>query len=367
MLAYALFFVLIAGVAAIRHLHGVDRVALPAPPVPDAVEARIFAVLRHFGVAQNAIRTQPAGVDGGGRSLTAALPDSVSLTRVNLAITQSVRDLPISIADCQLTKMGQVLDMRLEHAGRTILGLQLRRSIRKHASMPSAIKVATLPQVAIIIDDIGHNEGPLVLDLLELAPGLTFGVLPGRPHARNMALRCYRLGREVILHQPMEAITGQDPGLWAIRTGMQPTQIAAIVRHNLERVPCAVGVNNHMGSKATGDSLATNALMRVIAEEGALFFVDSRTTPHSLALHSARHWQVPAAEAAVFLDSRDDRQAIEESLGRLAKIAASRGRAIGIGHPRPRTYEALAVALEQNEGRVWNLVPASVVVGLEQT
>ncbi len=367
LLAYTLFLVLIGGVAVIRHLEG-NRHPKPATPVAEALEAHILAVLERFGVGASAIHTQVSATEDGVRLLSAALPDTVSLTRVDLAIAQAARGLSVTIEDCQLSKLGRLLEMRLEHGGRPILDLQLRRlSPPEKSSAADELKGPDLPQVAIIIDDLGHNESPLVLDLLDLSPGLTFGVLPGRPHARNLALRCYRMGREVIMHQPMEALAGQDPGPGAICTGMPDDQIAAIVRDNLRQVPCAVGVNNHMGSKATGDSITVGALMQAVAKEGALFFVDSRTTPSSVIMRAARRWQVPCGASSIFLDSQDDAEAISDNLGRLAKIAEARGRAIGIGHPRIRTYEALAHTLAQNEGRVWNLVPASVVVGGEQT
>ena len=57
----------------------------------------------------------------------------------------------------------------------------------------------------------------------------------------------------ILLHLPMEAKTGRNPGPGAILTGAEEEEIATRVGENLASVPGAIGVNNHMGSKATAN------------------------------------------------------------------------------------------------------------------
>ena len=55
----------------------------------------------------------------------------------------------------------------------------------------------------------------------------------------------------------------------------------------LAAVPYAVGVNNHTGSLLTQHRLPMDRLMRTIASRG-MFFLDSRTTPNTVALLTAQ-------------------------------------------------------------------------------
>jgi hypothetical protein len=73
-----------------------------------------------------------------------------------------------------------------------------------------------------------------------------------------------------------------------------------------------------------------------------VFFLDSLTSPKSLAYNTAREMGVPAARNSVFLDDdTEDSEVVEERLRRLVAVARRQGSAIGIAHPHPWTLEAL--------------------------
>jgi hypothetical protein len=84
-----------------------------------------------------------------------------------------------------------------------------------------------------------------------------------------------------------------------------------------------------------------------------------------VAWETARQRRIPAAASSVFLDQEDDEERISQSLDRLARIAAKRGEAVAIGHPRPNTLRVLASRLGALEGTAWNLVPASALVRVQ--
>lgn len=362
MLAYALLVVLVAGVAALRHLQSNRLSPAESPPLATEVEERVTQVLLRFGAGP--VRVDVPRYGDGSRLIDADLPDSVSLTRLNLALGEALDGLSIEAADCRLAEHGQTLDCRYEHAGALLVELRARRVFAQTGLDATGPE---LPKVAIIIDDLGHSQQQVVLDLVDLDPRLTFGVLPGRPHSRALAWHCYQGGREVILHQPMEPLAALNPGPYALTTDMEEEDLEGLLRANLDRVPCAVGVNNHMGSRATADSTLMAHFMAAMADQAPLYFVDSRTSIRSVALSAARRRGVPAAATTVFLDDQNEPEAIAAALDLLGRIAWRRGSAIGIGHPRQQTYEALALALGEMEGQIWNLVPASVVVGMERT
>jgi polysaccharide deacetylase 2 family uncharacterized protein YibQ len=95
-----------------------------------------------------------------------------------------------------------------------------------------------------------------------------------------------------------------------------------------------------MGSRITANSGAMEVVMDELQSRG-LFFLDSLTTPRSLAFETARRKNLPAAKRDLFLDARDDPRFIRSQLQKLVQLAKKRGAAIGIGHAYPNTIAVL--------------------------
>ena len=219
------------------------------------------------------------------------------------------------------------------------------------------------PRVALIIDDVGYNQ-QIAEGFLKLDAVLTFAVFPHSPHCKTIARMASTNGTEIMLHLPMEPLEypKYDPGPGVLLSSMNPAELVAQLEANLDSVPGAIGVNNHMGSKLTADADAMTAVLSLLKERN-LFFIDSRTTKHSRARASARRLGIPFAERNVFLDHSIDAKTIEKEIDRLIKIADRKGVAVGIGHPYRATLEALRRKLPELKNAV-HLVPASVVVDI---
>lgn len=210
--------------------------------------------------------------------------------------------------------------------------------------------VAGGPRVALVIDDLGQRVTGADAALLALPVPLTLAVLPGRPHSRAIAaLAAGRHGsdeparRDLFLHLPMEpeGYPGVDPGPGALLLGQAPAEVAARLEQGLAAVPGAIGVNNHMGSAATADTLLMAALMAALEVRG-LRFLDSLTTPRSVAWRAARRAGVPCARNRLFLDvDHTDEAAVSARLAELVAVARRSGQAIGIAHPHPATAAVL--------------------------
>ena len=203
-------------------------------------------------------------------------------------------------------------------------------------------------RIALIIDDIGvafcHAR-----PFLELGIPMTFAVLPRLAKTHNLALQIHNLGHEIMLHQPMEPFQSDiDPGPGALYVGDGINRIVETMEENISRVPYAVGVNNHMGSRFTACQREMSEVLEVIKNKH-LFFVDSLTTNRSKAYKTARTLEVTTARRDIFLDHRLDESAILSQLHKLKRIAMKYGRAIGIGHPFPETARALKVFLSNND------------------
>jgi hypothetical protein len=100
-------------------------------------------------------------------------------------------------------------------------------------------------------------------------------------------------------------------------------------------------MNNHMGSRATADPAAMRAVMGVLRARG-LYFLDSRTTPDSVAEQVAREAGIPALRRDVFLDLVSEPESIRHALEQAVARAKAQGSAVAIGHVHPLTIEILA-------------------------
>ncbi|HET7839186.1 MAG TPA: divergent polysaccharide deacetylase family protein, partial [Rectinemataceae bacterium] len=138
-------------------------------------------------------------------------------------------------------------------------------------------------------------------------------------------------GKELILHQPMEALGGQDPGPGAIRLSMDRLSVEKTIEANLETVPGAVGMNNHMGSAVTTDPGLMDAVAAVAKERG-IYYLDSLTISGTASASAARREGIRYWERSVFLDNTPDRVSIFRAVDEGKKRSSKGGSAIMIGH-----------------------------------
>lgn len=233
-----------------------------------------------------------------------------------------------------------------------------------HGQLPlfgGQLIIRFLPRLALIIDDWGY-DWEMAKDFLNLDLPFTAAVLPGRARTREQLVLLRQRGHEVILHLPMEPKNPDiELGKDCIRTHLSEAEIRSRVEAALEAVGRVAGVNNHMGSKATSDQRVMQVVLEVVKERG-LYFVDSRTAPTSVAGELAAEMGIATATNQAFLDHYDDVERVKRQLECLIRKAKQDGQALGIGHVRPQTYQALVEMIPRfrEEGIV--IVPASQVV-----
>jgi hypothetical protein len=219
------------------------------------------------------------------------------------------------------------------------------------------------PRIAIIIDDLGYQlaAGRRAIEL----PGpVACAILPRTPRGPALARFANARGKEVLLHLPLEAVakTGRADAD-GIVLEMSRTELQETFRDAIASVPFAVGVSSHRGSLLTRHPGHMQWLMQAIAARGGLFFIDSYTTTHSIALQMAAETGIAAARRDVFLDSDRSRAAVLAELERLKALARERGRAVAIGHPYPETLEVLERELPGLSDEGIELVPLGTLLG----
>ena len=213
--------------------------------------------------------------------------------------------------------------------------------------------VSQPPQLAVVIDDWGYDS-LAARQLLEYPLPLTIAVLPYMPASVKIANAASEKGHEVILHQPMEPLDlTLSPGPGAIYLNMDEEEIRTQLMANLRHLPVVVGINNHMGSKATSDTRVMQNVFEVLRDTD-LFFLDSYTIHTSVAGQVAEELAVPYAVNDLFIDNINEEGQIMAQIRQGLELAQRRGSAIIIGHVRINTAQAL-----------WRMLPEIIASGVQ--
>jgi polysaccharide deacetylase 2 family uncharacterized protein YibQ len=215
-------------------------------------------------------------------------------------------------------------------------------------------------RLALVVDDLGRDLGE-VERLLAIGVPMSFAILPFEPETEPVALRLRQAGAEVLVHLPMEAEGGGDPGPGAVVEGLSTRRITKRTEAAVDAVPGATGLNNHMGSRITADEGAMGAILDVVARR-RLFFLDSRTTAGTGAFEWARERGIAAAKRDVFLDDDPSPEAVAAQFAAWLDAARANGAAVAIGHPREATLALLERELPRVGAAGFELVPVSYLL-----
>ncbi|WP_333501070.1 divergent polysaccharide deacetylase family protein [Kluyvera genomosp. 2] len=194
-------------------------------------------------------------------------------------------------------------------------------------------------KLSIVIDDFGYRPQQ-ENQVLAMPSTISVAVLPNAPHAREMATKAHNAGHEVLIHLPMAPISKQPLEKDTLRPDMSSDEIERIIREAVEKVPYAVGLNNHMGSAMTSSLFGMQKVMQALSRYN-LYFLDSMTIGNSQAMRAANGTGVKVIKRRVFLDDTQNEADIRRQFNRAIDLARRNGSAIAIGHPHPTTVRVL--------------------------
>ncbi|MBN1476806.1 divergent polysaccharide deacetylase family protein [Candidatus Sumerlaeota bacterium] len=215
------------------------------------------------------------------------------------------------------------------------------------------------PHIGICIDDVG-DANPLtpsepLQTMLGLPFEMTYAVMPQQTHTSAAAEEIFARGSEVILHQPMAAISYPNPPN-AIWESMTLAEVRTMVESHLDALPHVVGMNNHMGSLITQRADMMGVCVEECMERG-LFLYDSRTITTSVAFDVAQEMGCFTAERDLFIDGANQTEAMAliRDLANRALHAPDVPQ-LAIGHERTGTAAALVAMVPELEAmgvEVW--------------
>ena len=198
------------------------------------------------------------------------------------------------------------------------------------------------PVLSLVVDDLGYSfeNGKAAIDL---DGDHTYAILPGATYSQRLAQHAHELNKEVILHLPMQSINStaaHEPN--ALNEAMDEDELTGNVHSLLELIPFIRGVNNHMGSHLTEFDFFMRPVMDSIRSYNpSLYFLDSRTSPRSVAYSQARDAGLSSISRDIFLDNEPNPEAIRLQYNIWLTRARELGSAIAIGHPYANTLAVL--------------------------
>ena len=196
----------------------------------------------------------------------------------------------------------------------------------------------TKPKLVIIIDDVVSKTQKD--KILNIGYPITMAFLPPNSGHKESAIIAQNLPFHMI-HFPMQASKNfKNIEIDTLNISDSYEKIEARVKKLRDLYPNTTYTNNHTGSVFTENYEAMDKLFRALKKYNFIF-VDSRTTPNSVAKELSIKYQMPYIVRDTFLDNDRSFTAIQNQLKDAIRVAKKQGFAIAIGHPYEVTFKVL--------------------------
>ena len=196
----------------------------------------------------------------------------------------------------------------------------------------------TKPKLVIIIDDVVSKSQKD--KILNIGYPITMAFLPPNGVQKESAIIAQNLPFHMI-HFPMQASKNfKNIEIDTLNISDSYEKIEARVKKLRDLYPNTTYTNNHTGSVFTENYEAMDKLFRALKKYNFIF-VDSKTTPNSVAKELSIKYQMPYIVRDTFLDNDRSFTAIQNQLKDAIRVAKKQGFAIAIGHPYEVTFQVL--------------------------
>ncbi|MCZ6482157.1 MAG: divergent polysaccharide deacetylase family protein [Alphaproteobacteria bacterium] len=218
------------------------------------------------------------------------------------------------------------------------------------------------PRIALVIVGLGLSEASTQAAIQRLPGAVTLAFAPYAKTLDRWIPLARAAGHEVLLTLPMEPdnFPADDPGPHTLLTSLAPAENLKRLRWVLSRTSGYVGVINDMGARFTTSSRHLDPVLGELKRRG-LMFVDSGASLRSVAARMATRIGLARAINNRFIDVKASREAIDQRLSEIERIARTSGHALGVGTPYPVTFERVGRWLRGFEKKGLVLVPVSAL------
>jgi polysaccharide deacetylase 2 family uncharacterized protein YibQ len=315
------------------------------------------------GVSADSVLEHAVRRDSGAVRWRVGLRPDASLLQVNYAVSRRVEEL------------GGIVLVGRETAGprgetrvTLLVGLPKRglhevSLVRGSRSEEPSERPA--PRLALVLFGFGDDldEARRVFDLpVPFAVALT----PDAKTSSAMFRAAHRLGREIVLHIPLEPVNYPqlNPGPGTLLVTMKPDRATGTMRRWLDRSGPVVGVANHMGSLATQDMTLMGAVYRELRRRH-LPFIHVQPAAGAVCRSLAAEMGVIYDEPDAVLDNETRAtiaKALDRRWGEILEQARAGGHAVVWVRATPLSREWLkrATTVKRLEGV--DLAPLSGVI-----
>jgi polysaccharide deacetylase 2 family uncharacterized protein YibQ len=197
------------------------------------------------------------------------------------------------------------------------------------------------PRLAIVVDDCGYDP-TRDAEWLKFPEQITLAVIPFGPSSRRLARSAHERGFGVLIHVPMEPeslVSDRTEG-FRLRRGMSREEMNALLGRMIEENSWATGVSNYMGSAFTADLESMETLVSLLKSRG-MFFLDSVTTPRSVAVLAALRAGLPVTRRDVFLDAGIPPEEMRSRWEEAIATAKEKGKAVLVCHGRKDSFRTI--------------------------
>ncbi|MBC8526447.1 MAG: divergent polysaccharide deacetylase family protein [Candidatus Cloacimonetes bacterium] len=267
--------------------------------------------------------------------------NQLSLTIANIFITDKVEEVGGQVISVEESKDGNSIEMKIfDPIIKQYYILKIKNDTNN--------LYEKIIKLSVIIDDFGYFSGELLDEFLALDKSITFSILPELSYSQEVMQKAYNQGRETFIHIPMEPISypQNDPGKNAIFVHLSEEEIEKRVKKYIKNLPLCIGGNNHMGSLATQHRDVMMPVLKIMKENN-LIFVDSKTTPKSIANSLAKEMGIPTYQRDLFLDPDEIKQnRVEIITKKILKYSEGQNKIVAITHCNRKSLDELKQILK---------------------
>jgi hypothetical protein len=236
------------------------------------------------------------------------------------------------------------------------------------APTPDGNSSSRQPRIAILIGGMGLSAAGTDQAIVQMPPAVSLAFAPYPKDLQAAVTKARRYGHEVLLQVPMEPFDypSNDPGPYTLLTDLPPKENIQRLDWLMSRFTGYFGVTNYMGAKFTANADSLRPALKQLSARG-LVYIDDGASARSNTRDVAEEVGLGTATADAVIDADQSPEAIDLALGKLEKIAAERGFALGVGSGLPVTIERITEWSRTLEDKGILLVPTSAAVPAGQT